>query len=512
MNYKKRIICLLLLIICLCLFMPNIGENNVSETHAISSEDLIVNKQDILPIDQNEMSSDLKSKCDVGSGQTPFDSATSSVMPGYLITPHTTTNSSGKDYNEIKNVKFSVLPFKISSGRSVYMWIYFPDDPLENWYSLSLGFDSGAGSIQWNFNATELYSLMNDISAYRYGWKLIELPFNTAIKSENYDINTELNRFTISYEIILSELSTQLGINGEFGDSSYLTNGKMSLYHMFVGNSEKNTPNIAINTNYCYYSLNQDFLAELDGLILNETYTVKQLSGMFNYIYAGKTNLLLYSAQNSNFEFTYTINSNSIDNDRYPGEKFTFSDRGECLFTITLKENRHTRNMLQLETKQEQKLVFKISHTMYIGEYNFGKFSESFYETEKGNNYVIHFKIKSDFNMQGEITFTSENEKTFVIKNVVYDTETGLYSVTINAKGSGRANLIAKATGTSSKKKSAQEYSSSTTIEVQLTASGYSELFKFILTLLVICAVSSLVFGFFTYMNIKKNKRLQKRQ
>ena len=114
--------------------------------------------------------------------------------------------------------------------------------------------------------------------------------------------------------------------------------------------------------------------------------------------------------------------------------------------------------------------------------------------------------------MQNQINFTSENDKTVEIKNIVYDTETGLYNLTVKAKATGRTNIIATATGTSSKKNNAQEYSSSTVVEVQLVASGYTELFKFLLTLVIICVSSSIVFAFFTFMNIRKNKRLQKRQ
>lgn len=511
MNKKKILCSILFAIICICMFLPNFYKKTIKVTNAIASESSISGKQDIVPVNYNEMTSELKNSA--VSAQNPFDSSTASVMPGYSITPKTSTTSGGKNYNEIKNVSYSVLEFQIRSGQSVFMWIYFPDDPLENWYSLSLLFkDLNGNSIEWNFTPTDLSSLMNDVSAYRYGWKLIELTYDSAIKSNGFNENSTLFIFQISYEIILNDIASYLGEKTEFEDSSYLTNGKLSFYHVFLGNSISSTSNIAINTNYYYYSLKQSFLNELDGLILNETYTVKQLSDMFDYIYAGKSNLLLTAFSNNKFEFTYTFLSNSIVNDRFPNEKFTFDSAGEYSFIITLKENRYTRSFFELATKQEQKLVFKLSHSFNIHEYVFGKFNDSLYEMKKNNNYIITFSLKSDFNLTGGIKFVSENEKTIAIKSINYNSDLKRYEIVVVAKNSGRANINAFAVGTCEKKPNAQEYSSSSTVEVGFSSSGYSELFKFIITILIASAILSCVFMIFTIINIKKNKRLQKRQ
>ena len=221
---KKVFSVILGIFLMLGIIVPLIPKVESEKTQAFVSESEILNKKDIIPIHKSEM--DLQLINYAKENQTPFDSNTQALMEGCSITPATI------EYNQISNVSYGVSRFTMGSGKSIYLWVYFPDNPLENYYSFEIAIENEQekAKISWLFTPDELDTMLKTFNAESYGWKFLELPYSGAIGIDNVNNTTEFIKFTINYKYIPNEF--------DFANSfKYYTNDTLSIYHVYVGDS-----------------------------------------------------------------------------------------------------------------------------------------------------------------------------------------------------------------------------------------------------------------------------------
>lgn len=499
----KRIFCFMACIfLCFCFVTLGIFTNKTSkDTFAIVSESQIENQQDIVSVNYSDLTSNLQA--DATYGQTPFDSSTQSLRPGYSITPRVSTSA---QYNQVDSVRYSVPQFIMNNYQSIFMWIYFPDDPYENFYSFDISFSSQQGDkISWHFTPYELDDFLSDSYSNSFGWKFVEFSYLDATKTSNVGEDTVFFILEISYKYISDDNLGELGFNFD----TYITNGTLSFYHVFLGNRTSTSSGVLLNLNYVYYSVNQSFLSELDSICLNESYTIKSINEMFNYVYVGKSNVLSSSTQNNRFVWNINISSSLSNFDIYSGETYKFETSGNNVFTITLSENRNVRNSSQSNVSKETIITYKKNLSIY--EYSYGSFEKGFYDITADTRYQLYFTVANGFTLTDELEVTSSNDNIFVVESVSYNEQDGTYSIIVKGLKNGRASISVSSSGIRPGEAAVKSYTASATLEVSgaTMSFGYGQM---ILIILAFYVLAGSVFAFFTIKNIKKNRQRQNRQ
>ena len=494
---KKFINLCLCFIVCLGICMPyfsNVKINGTAKAETIY-DSKIEFKQDIISINKSDLGTqDAKY---AHENQTPYDRMKNEMMPGCSITP------ASNSHNEIISQSFFTKTFHFTQNESIFLWIYFPDNPYENFYSLNLKFfNINGGYVEWNLSFSKLLTMMTSSYTQKYGWKLLELSYNDAEKVKTND-TLDYIRFQIDYSLDLEELKKYY--EKEFGkfeieDTVYdfiKTNGKMAFYHIFLGDKIKDEVNMRIQLSYANYDLKESFIEEFNEIYLGDSYKLRKLSDMFEFIYVGKYNLLYSGEQGNLYTFSfYIVNDNGTfelkENDSVP---FKMKVSGTNNFQINVEE---TRN-------DEQVTIISRTISFNCVEYQCGTFDKSEYTLSGQEVYTIPFKFYESFRNTGEVTFKVSNNKLATIEKVVYDEENDCYYLSVKCIKNGRTEIIATTKGTRGDS-IIQEYTAKTklrvtNISISMFASPVTWVFVGIL------GVAIIVFIIVSMINLRKAKK-----
>ena len=273
--------------LCLGFLLPVFSNVKFKDkTSAASLEPLEV----IIETDINSMSGTLRNDAQNGLGQTPFDEEEKKLMDGYSITPLSDSK------NQISGRTYNVNEFTLDREKSVFIWVYFPDHPLDNFYDLTITFANNFGEkISWEFDYDRLYDMMYPMHlAYNYyGWKQLELVFYDGLKNFSESSSKSFSVLEISYKK-----------NADIPFEETNTNGTLSIYGAFTHERIGEETNISSARDYAYYEFNPTFISTLQNLYTGSSYKLTSKTDIFSYIYVGKKNLILNSAQNNMFDLS----------------------------------------------------------------------------------------------------------------------------------------------------------------------------------------------------------------
>ena len=493
---KKKVLNLFLcLLVCIgALFPYFLGVPSKKTANAyLTYGDEIQSKQTILGTTASDIAqSDLKYAF---QNQAPYSLRTNEMLPGYSITPET------NKHNEIISQTFLVNNFTIKENESIYMWIYLPNSPAENFYSLILSFGSNnGGTIKWKYNFNKLIDIMKGDNTQKYGWKLFELCYSDAEKT-SVSKDSIFGNITITYNLNFDDYKDafkELGeivIDDKFYDTIVTTTGKLTFYNIFLSDSYSEKSSVIFQLEYAYYGLNESFVKEFDGIYLKDTYKVKKLSEMFDYVFAGKYNLLYTGVQNNNFSWVISIQNKLGVFEVMTGENYTFKTDELNSFIISLKEKRDDN----IES------LFSETISFYCEEYTCGSFDNSYYNFKEEKVYVIPFKLTDTFILSGDIAFTSSNERVVKVESYEYNEESDLYFISVKCLKNGKVTLKASATGTR-EGFSTKNYVTSVNVVVNgITTSIFQR--PFLLTMVALSLLCIVVFLVITAINFRRAKR-----
>ena len=482
-NIKKFFNLLLSFVFLLGFVLPIFSNVKIKDNKAkaIINESEIAFIQDIVSTNNTEMSLSLRANAVLN--QTPFNKNTNAMMEGYSITPTADKN------NEIRDVEYEVIPFALDENKSVFMWIYLPDSPNTNLYNLKISFtnEHGNSSITWEIRYDKLYEIISTNYQNKYGWKLFEFTYKNA-SVENYLGDASLSKMRISYYFDLN-LEDYLELPRS-------TNGKLSFYHIYLGGKMEDNINVALSTEYVNYKMKKDFESEFTSLCLNDVYIVKELQDIFEYIFVGKYNLLLTGSHNNLFQWEFYINNGKGRTDVVSGYDFKMDTEGLTSFNIQLTETRSNKEISLFNNKIE----FNCSN------YSFGGFTQYKYELIEEEVISLSFKLKDGFKLTGKVKIESSDEEIFKVNSYIYDEKSKIYIVKITGLKKGVASIVAKAEG-SRPNKDEDQFQIMTKVYVSKKEEKFFNKKTVIITV-AFYGTTILIFGIFTFINMKRAKKL----
>ena len=500
---KKFICCLISLIVCLSTFsyMNFSGKKSFAANFYFGDEEEITSNGPVKTIVSTERSEMTLSENDVTFDNiSPFNTRTETLMGGYCFTPKT------NEHNEIEGKYFHINSFTLDEDDSIYMWIYMPDSPIKNFYSLTISFyDDNNNSFSWFFSFVKLYEMAMQVD--QCGWKLFELRQSDATK--NGSINgINFTRLYINYSVDIETYREKyagtideiegIGLSDEFYNLLVKTSGKMSFYHVFATEKQqyKSSSNILINRQYYNYKVKDSIKTELSKICLGDEYKIKKINQIFDYLYVGKYNLLTTGGQNYIFSIIFNIVNENYDEDVREGETYKFRVEGQNYFNIKVIESKYGENTT----------VFTDETPLNISSYKFGKFFNSYYEIDGEIEMYLTFTIYGDFTPSDEIEFTSGNEKIIIVEDIKYSTDGKVCSVKVKTLKNGYTNITASVKG-SRENMSESKYN----VTVSVHVSGINTNFfqgRFFWIMFGITMVFVLAFVVITLINWKRAKNI----
>lgn len=473
--------------------------NKNKNLSAFAAEPL--DKQIIVSSNYGEMSESLK--LDAKEFQAPFDEANRKMMDGFSITPVADSE------NQIIGKNYMVNNFRINSDISIYLWIYFPDAPYDNFYKLNISFSNNDGKkIEWEFDYKELSTLMG--LSLQSGWKLIELVYNDSKKSFTDNSEVNLNLMQITYK-----KSDKLPTTEDGSLIKSTTTDKLTFFNVYAsaktpdGINDITKSSVKKSLNYSYYSFKASFINQFKNVYLDSYYSLrgKKISDIFSYVYVGKTNILLGGAANNRFTWNITVKPrNEQAYDVGFNDTIFFDTLGTCRITFKLEE--------QKQNQSKSSVIFNAVNEVIVKQFAFGHFSENEYSLKQGKEIIIVFTLADDYETEGLVTFTSENEKIAKITKVVYETETRTYYVSIKAEKKGEINITASSSG---KKLSSSSLSGtdneaenvsvfSENISVKITSDGINQWMIYVLYGILGCfGLAFVIFLIISFASARKN-------
>lgn len=452
--------------------MPIFSGNINSKAAAVGDDDRI---ETIISTDNSSYQGQLI--LDSKLNEAPFDSTNSAVMEGYSITPAVDS------HNQVLGSVYSVNGFTLDANTSVFLWIYFPDSPITNRYSLEIGFSNTSGNkISWHFSFEDLYSLLTEtIYANAFGWKKIELVYLDAEKNYTDNVEMSFSNMTISYK-------------NELGITDYNTSGTLTFYDVYTAVRTCDKTAVIRNLDYYYYSFNPNFIGSLKNVYTGNKYEVSSVQNVFSYIYVGKNNLALSGPQNNNFSWVITVSP--MGEAQYEigfRDTIYFDYEGSCAISFKL-----------LETKNKNtRTVFTATHTVYVSKYSFGTFVNSSTKIDKKSSLVVQFNMSSDYNASTTVEFKIEDEKVAKIEKVDYNSQLGTYYIQIKGLKKGTTNLVATSTGGKVGDENVSEFAEE--MEISIKNSGISE--SMLITLYIFLGLYGAAFVIFIVISLVNSRR-----
>lgn len=467
----------LALAMCLGFLLPVFSNLNFSNNASAASS--LTPLETIVGTDIESMTGSLKTDASKGLGQTPFDTENKRVMEGYSVTP--TADST----NQISGRSYSVNPFTVGNNISIFIWIYFPDNPYDNFYDLSIKFSNNSGNTaEWLLNYDNIYDLMQQMSiSYAfYGWKQLELVYNDAEKNYVDAGNKTFTSMEISYKKTT-----------EYANST--SNGTLSFYSVFTSSKVSDKTSIFTARDYAYYGFASEFTDAFKNLYIGSTYKLTSISDIFEFVYVGNKNLALSGTQNNLFDWSITLKHYSQKDEFRLGYTMAFDDPGEYILEFNLIE--------QLSSGKTRE-VFTAKHIISVMKFTFGIFSSSLYDIDKNSTVTLRFDVNGDFVAEKNYSFKVEDEKIAKIESVEFDSKTNSYYIKVKGLKKGSTKVSVSATGYRQGDATSSDFIESASISVI-----YNGLSPWILTclyvLLGVYAVAFVIFVSISFVNARRN-------
>ena len=192
---KKILSGVMVFVVCLLVIgnvfiVPKATENaQAASNPLLFDENTIKNQEDIISADEYKYFSGVSHS----TNEAPFDNATGQQKTGYVYTPN------ADEFNQV-DVSLVVNSFQASASKSVYVWIYIPDDYIS---ALSLTLYTASGEIaKWEFSSSVLTLILENAKIDSlFGWKLFEFSFADAtlkVSTDNLE-NQTINSVKLVY-------------------------------------------------------------------------------------------------------------------------------------------------------------------------------------------------------------------------------------------------------------------------------------------------------------------------
>lgn len=462
-----------------------INKNSSSFAHA---EDVSL-KQTIVSTDKTELANttNINTIKEISETQTPFDPDNRKPMEGVAVTPE------ADSINQVSKI-YRVNEFTINSGTSIFMWLYFPDDPYENFYKFTIAFTNSSGQkIEWEYDYEPLYDLMGSLQG-KYGWKKLELVYDDAKKSFSGASEIALNIMEISYR----KSSNIPGTGTSSGDLiQSISTDTLSFYDVYASARTSEKTSFVKSLNYCYYSFKASFADSLRKVYTNTSYKLTSMPDIFSYIYVGKTNILLGGSQNNKFALTITVKpSGKASYTVNIGDTIYFDTIGSCLISFKLDEQKAG------QTKPIN--VFTAGQSIIVTNFTFGIFTESAYTLNKNEILIFQFKMSEDFVANTSVSFYSEDKNVASVEEVEYNSERNIYYVKVKALKKGKTNIIATSSGKKIGDSIINEFSE--VVEVSVKNNGINEVMLYILyAFLGGFGLAFIIFLLISFVNARRN-------
>ena len=400
-----------LLVIGNVFIVPKATENAQAVSNPLLfDENTIKNQEDIISADEYKYFSGVSHS----TNEAPFDNATGQQKTGYVYTPN------ADEFNQV-DVSLVVNSFQASASKSVYVWIYIPDDYIS---ALSLTLYTASGEIaKWEFSSSVLTLILENAKIDSlFGWKLFEFSFADATLKVSTD---NLENQTIN--------SVKLVYANDNGMVKKYSNNKLSFYHMFLGDSVSNESKIVKAQNLVAFKFNSTFANSQ--FFLNDKILINSEQDVFSLLVVGKYNLLEVTNPNYSWKITISQEHLSAVQEIAMGESFYLKNKGWLNINFILSE--------QLIDFAEN--IFGKQIQFYVGEFVLGSFQNSALKVNKGESKVFVFYFAKAFDYEKNFVATLSDKKIAKITN--YYVKDGVGYVAVTGLKTGKINLSVQAEG-----------------------------------------------------------------
>ncbi|MBQ8426074.1 MAG: hypothetical protein IJX17_08700, partial [Clostridia bacterium] len=178
------------------------------------------------------------------------------------------------------------------------------------------------------------------------------------------------------------------------------------------------------------------------------------------------------------------------------GYDFKMDTEGLTSFNIQLTETRSNKEISLFNNKIE----FNCSN------YSFGGFTQYKYELIEEEVISLSFKLKDGFKLTGKVKIESSDEEIFKVNSYIYDEKSKIYIVKITGLKKGVASIVAKAEG-SRPNKDEDQFQIMTKVYVSKKEEKFFNKKTVIITV-AFYGTTILIFGIFTFINMKRAKKL----
>ncbi len=416
----KKFLCFLLTIICsFGLVSPAFSAQKTYATNTEDStfvEDLIINKTDIV----SEQTSSVPSAT-ASQNKAPFNTHTEKMMSGYSIKPHVQNDGE-------QNFNMEISPFVPAEGKSVFLWIYFPEVLA---YDLTISFSTTENfSISWTFDSALILNILDDNGKYliAYGWKLFELDFQEADLSDEAIDMYQHTFTTMNFSYLLPDPSLSETIFCE----------GLSFYHVFMGDSFSSSSSIAYYQKYANFKVKEDFAQKISSFYIGDSFKF-YVYDVFEYVVVGNNDLLNFS----NLSFTWFIvlqyPDEGIKKEIKFGETYTFEEPGYYSMNFKLVEGKDATS------SSDGKVVLNTSYSFDCENFTMGAFPNKSYFVYTMQDSVITYKASEDFCITGDFSVFIDNSNVATV--VSYEKQSNTYYIKIQGLKQGNTKLTVSATG-----------------------------------------------------------------
>lgn len=354
-------------------------------THAVEintdvTEDMILNKQDIISVDYNNLPSNLKSMAK--QGETPFDYATQKCLDGVSISPST------DEYGQTNVTAFLVSSvFSITEAESLYLWVYIPDTIA---LVLTIEVKSADGeTLSWTLTPNDFGDIL---STSVVGWKLLELPASAATKTLNDKVLSSITFTTFSlryYKDETIEIKT--------------SNDTLSFYHVFKGTSAKGETAVVKNLTYTYYKFSENFYSSVKNLYVYDTFIYTSPTDFFEYLVIGKKDLKNYSNSSVTFKVSLSV-PQSPAHDFVGAEVFVLNKNGTYTLSVSASEYKMS-NSVQ---------IFSTSYSFNVAVPKLGNFSSEDIFIRVGETRSFSFEFSYNIELDSEVSVVCSDKSVAV--------------------------------------------------------------------------------------------------
>lgn len=374
---------------------------------------------DIVSTDSSKLPTYLYNKS--STGITPYNEDTKERYEGRAITP------AYDNYNQVADI-FDVNEFSIDFDDSIFMWIFIPDESINN---LEIKFLSTTNdTITFSYDFETLSIMLNDatVDGQLFGWRLFEFSLSDTNAKLEYD-ETNL------YECVFNRMS--INYKNAIGAQIKYSNNQLSFYHVYLAQKKLYKTNILKSNRYVYYETHNTLNYQLKNKYIGDELSFKGVSDIFSKLLVGKRDLLTYFS--NDYEWKMVVKTPLVDDE----EEMDFDDivllqdKGWTNISFKLYEyrNNSTRSIN----------IFRTSYAVYVDEFKMGKFENTSYYLDKGENLFLTFTLSDEFVLTSDLSVYCSDKS--IADITYYNLEGNVCSIIVTGKETGYVNLVVQANG-----------------------------------------------------------------